>query len=215
MKAIIFDFDGLIVDSESLWYEVCKEIFQEFNVHLPFEEYSKVIGTTDDFINQYFETQAGISALEAKLEEKQHKLFMERAISLSLREGVTSYLEEAKKQQLKIGLASSSGRDWVESCLKRYQIYDYFHTIKTKENVTRVKPDPSLYVKALEALEVQPNEAVAFEDSLNGSLAAIGAGIRCVIVPNPVTAHLPFENYHLRLTSMQEKSLSYVLNEIK
>ncbi len=148
------------------------------------------------------------------MEEKQLALYHQKAGNLKLRDGVRSYLEEAEKQGLKIGLASSSSRDWVESYLKKFEIYDYFHVIKTKENVKKVKPDPSLYIKALEALSVTPEESIAFEDSLNGSMAAIAAGIRCVIVPNPVTEHLPFEHYHLLLSSMAEKSLSHILGDL-
>lgn len=213
-KAIIFDFDGLIVDTESVWFEVYKETFQEYNVGLTIEKFSKVIGTSDESLWKYFEDETGVSIKEAKLEEKQLALYHQKARNLKLRDGVRSYLEEAEKLGLKIGLASSSSRDWVESYLKKFEIYDYFHVIKTKEIVKKVKPDPSLYIKVLEALSVTPEESIAFEDSLNGSMAAIAAGIRCVIVPNPVTEHLPFEHYHLLLSSMAEKSLSHILGDL-
>lgn len=214
IKGIIFDFDGLIVDTETLWYEVFKEIMEEYQVKLPLEEFAKVIGTTDKVLNEYFEAQSGMSIIEANLHTKKYDLYHQKAGHLELREGVLHYLEEARKLQLKIGLASSSGRDWVESYLRKFNIYDYFEVIKTKEDVEQVKPDPSLYIKAMEDLKMIPEETIAFEDSLNGSKAAISAGIKCVIVPNPVTAQLAFENYHLRLSSMAEKSLSQVINEV-
>ncbi|WP_115450872.1 HAD family hydrolase [Neobacillus piezotolerans] len=215
MKGIIFDFDGLIVDTESLWYEAYKEVMGEFRCELSLEEFSKVIGTTDEALNSYFEKITGKTADEAGLHLKTNELYMQKAGGLTLREGVREYLEEAKALGLKIGLASSSRREWVESYLRKFGIFDFFETIKAKEDVEKVKPDPALYILALESLGISPEETVAFEDSLNGSAAAIAAGMVCVIVPNPVTNHLPFQNYRLRLGSMAEKSLKDVLKEVE
>ncbi|WP_053368820.1 HAD family hydrolase [Bacillus sp. FJAT-27245] len=215
MKGIIFDFDGLIVDTESLWYDAYKEVMGEFSCDLPLEEFSKVIGTTNEVLNAYFEKMTGMTVEKADIHLKTNEFYKQKAGSLALREGVREYLDEAKTLGVKIGLASSSRREWVESYLRKFGIFDYFETIKTKEDVEKVKPDPALYILALESLGISPEEAVAFEDSLNGSAAAIAAGMHCVIVPNPVTNHLPFENYRLRLGSMAEKSLAEVLEEVE
>ncbi|RHW35694.1 HAD family hydrolase [Neobacillus notoginsengisoli] len=215
IKGIVFDFDGLIVDTESLWFEAYQEIMKEFRCDLTLEEFSKVIGTTDEQLNEFFELTTGMTVDEAGLHVKTRDFYHQRAGSLELREGVREFLDEARELNLKIGLASSSGRDWVESYLKKFEILEYFETIKTKEDVEKVKPDPALYVKALAALGIRPEETIAFEDSLNGSAAAIAAGMHCVIVPNPVTNHLPFENYRLKLISMAEKSLAQVIKEVE
>ncbi|WP_082687089.1 HAD family phosphatase [Bacillus sp. FJAT-27445] len=215
IKGIIFDFDGLIVDTESLWFEAYKEVMGEFGCELPLEEFSKVIGTTDEVLKDYFQKTTGITVDEAGLHLKTNELYRQKSGGLELREGVREYLEEARELGLKIGLASSSRRDWVESYLRKFGIFEYFETIMTKEDVDKVKPDPALYIRALESLGIDADEAVAFEDSLNGSAAAIAAGMHCVIVPNPVTNHLPFEKYRLRLASMAEKSLAEVLEEVE
>jgi putative hydrolase of the HAD superfamily len=78
----------------------------------------------------------------------------------------------------------------------------------------KVKPDPELYLQAVEALGVKPEEALAFEDSANGSIAAKAAGLRCVIVPNPVTENLDFRNYDLRIRSMGDQRLSDVIHQM-
>lgn len=215
IKGIIFDFDGLIVDTESLWFEAYREIMKGFECELTLEEFSKVIGTTDEQLNAFFENATGMKVDEAGLHAKTREFYHQKAGSLELREGVREFLEEAKELNLKIGLASSSGRDWVESYLRQFGILEYFNTIKTREDVDKVKPDPALYVKALNALSLEPAEAIAFEDSLNGSAAAIAAGMHCVIVPNPVTNHLPFQNYRLKLISMAEKPLAHVIKEVE
>lgn len=125
------------------------------------------------------------------------------------------YLLEAKELGLNIGLASSSGREWVEGYLKKLNIFSYFDVIRTRDDVSRVKPDPELYVKAVEALGVAKSEVFAFEDSLNGLKAARAAGIQCVVVPNSVTAHLDFTDYSLKISSMSDLRLRQVLNSIK
>ena len=101
------------------------------------------------------------------------------------------------------------------SFLEELQIREYFEVIKTREDVEKVKPDPALYRVAIEELGIKPSEAVVFEDSLNGLRAAVAAGLTCVVVPNDVTRNLPFENHHLRIESMREKSLKEVLQSIK
>ena len=214
IKAIIFDFDGLIIDTESVWFEAYKEVLVDYEIKLTLEKFSEVVGTHDDVLFSYIEENCSIPFDRESLESKVSALVQVKLRDAVLRESVEDYLLAAKQAGLKIGLASSSSRAWVEGFLKQMNIYDYFEVIKTKEDVSDVKPDPELYLKAIEALGIEATEAVAFEDSLNGLLAARKAGLHCVIVPNSVTAHLMFEDYSLRLSSMAEKSLEDVINHL-
>lgn len=213
IKAIIFDFDGLIIDTETVWYLAYKEALQNYNEDFPLEVFVKCIGTDDLALNAFIGEKLGIESIEIikSLAKEYHKAKME---PLDIREGVKDYLIEAKKLGIKIGLASSSSREWVEGFLKQLQIIDYFEAIKTREEVEKVKPDPTLYIKTLEALNIHADEAIAFEDSANGARAAIAAGIKCVIVPNEVTKEINFEKFHLRLNSMSEMSLDQVISHI-
>lgn len=149
-----------------------------------------------------------------EVKELAKKSFDEKIGQPLLREGVEDYLLAAKEAGLKIGLASSSKRSWVESYLTQLGILSYFEVIKTRDDVTTVKPDPELYLQAVHALGISAKEAIAFEDSLNGLKAARAAGLKCVIFPNPVTSHLAFEDYSLRFSSMAERSLIDLLAEI-
>lgn len=117
--------------------------------------------------------------------------------------------------RLKIGLASSSYKNWVEQFLIELNILHYFDVIQTRDNVKKVKPDPEIYQNVVKLLGLEPSEAIAFEDSLNGSKAALAAGLNCVVVPNRITQYLPFDNYHLRLDSMSDKSLQDVISCIE
>ncbi len=110
-----------------------------------------------------------------------------------------------------MGLASSSGHEWVEGQLRRLGLLHHFHCIRTADDVERVKPHPDLYLSVLRCLGVEPRRAVAFEDSPNGALAARRAGMYCVVVPNPVTAALEFGEHDLRLESLMQAELADLL----
>lgn len=131
-----------------------------------------------------------------------------------LRPGVTDYLKQAKTLGLRVALASSSSRAWVTGYLKKYGLLDQFECIRTREDVVKVKPDPALYLSALQALGIRPEEAVAFEDSPNGALAAKAAGMFCVIVPNSITRTLTFGKFDLQLDSMSSMGLDEVISRL-
>jgi putative hydrolase of the HAD superfamily len=215
IKAVVFDFDGLIIDTEMTWYESFKEILEEYGVDLPLEEFAKYIGTHEAALYDYCESIVGGKITQAEMRKQAGAKHREKMKNPETREGVKEYLEEAKNLGLKIGLASSSTREWVESFLKALDIYHYFSVIRTREDVERVKPDPALYIKAVRALQVEPHETIAFEDSANGAKAAIDAGLKCVIVPNRLTESLVFEQHHLRISSMNEMSLENVIKSIE
>lgn len=126
--------------------------------------------------HEFIEEKLGLESIETimNLAKENHRSEVDL---LEIREGVKDYLSAAKEMGLKIGLASSSNREWVEGFLTKLQIIDFFDTIKTGDEVEKVKPDPTLYINALEALNVKGSEAVAFEDSANGAKAAIAAGM--------------------------------------
>jgi putative hydrolase of the HAD superfamily len=214
IKAVVFDFDGLILDTETEWYYAFKEVLQDYRVELPMEVFVKSIGTDDTELNNYMEQKIGLASSTAikKLARENHKA---RIKMIAMRDGVKAYLTNAKELGLKIGLASSSPREWVEGYLRDLQIIDYFQVIKTGDEVEKVKPDPALYIKALEGLGVNADEAIAFEDSANGAKAAVAAGLKCVIVPNEVTQSLAFEKYDLRINSMLEMSLEQVITYVE
>nr|WP_245917559.1 HAD family hydrolase [Bacillus canaveralius] len=199
IKAIIFDFDGTIIDTESLWYRVFKEVLEaDYGVTLPLEQFAKVIGTTDELLYEYINSQSANPVEREELTAKVSEKFTSYEDVLLLRDGVHEVMEEARDLGLKLAIASSSHREWVEEFLERFQLHGYFETIKTKEDVLRVKPDPALYLEAIKELDVKAEEALAVEDSVNGSLAAVTAGLHCVVIPNDVTSFMAFHEQTIR-----------------
>ncbi len=217
IKAVIFDFDGLILDTETPGYHSYRQTFEELGAQLPLEEWAKGIGTTNSGYFHpldYLERQIGKKVDRVFFKQQAEKKYHILVQSMQVRPGVINYLQTAQRFGLRIGLASSSSRSWVESYLKKYEIYSYFHVIRTKDDVAQVKPNPELYLQALEHLGVKNSEAIVFEDSLNGLLAAKAADIYCVIVPNPVTSQLEFLTHDLRLASMEDIGLEDIIVNI-
>jgi len=113
---------------------------------------------------------------------------------------------------LKVAIASSSEKSWVVSHLERLGIHQFFDFIHTVDETKIPKPDPALYLLALESLKAGPNEVIAFEDSTNGVSAAKTAGIFCVAIPNPTTKSLPLDQADLILESLAHLPLSQLLD---
>ncbi|MCR2804181.1 HAD family hydrolase [Paenibacillus soyae] len=195
IKAIIFDFDGTILDTETPWYYVFRDAYREHGVELPLELYAECVGTHNGTFNpyDYLITEKGLPIDKEAFKARIHRDHMELLSKQAVREGIIHYLDSARSAGLRIGLASSSDRNWIHTHLELLGIGHYFETIKTSDDVKNVKPDPELYLQALDALGVKPEEAVAIEDSPNGARAAAAAGMGCIVVPNELTRLLPFD----------------------
>ncbi|MEK5038074.1 HAD family hydrolase [Sporosarcina sp. FSL K6-3457] len=208
IKGIIFDFDGLIVDTETHQYLVLQEIFSEHESELPIERWQQEIGTQSGFSPfDYLEEKIGRKlehqVLQEQFKEKYHAILAKE----KARAGVEDYLKAAKEMGLKIGLATSSTYQWVSTHLKNLNLFDYFDCIQTSDDVEKVKPDPALYLQTAIGLELVVEECLVFEDSANGALAAKRAGMSCVIVPNQVTHTMDFCSVEHRLESMTDMLL--------
>ncbi len=216
IKAVVFDFDGLIFDTETHEYDVLQEIFKEHGSELSMSVWGKVIGTNAGFDPlAHLEEQIGRKLDTEKLKKERQSRFKERIKHEGPLPGVENYIDGARDLGLKVGLASSSHYDWVSSHLKNLDLHDRFDCIKTADDVEHVKPDPSLYLEAAKCLGVKPAEALAFEDSANGAAAAKKAGMYCVVVPNTVTKHLEFDDdIDDRLDSMAELELAVLINRL-
>lgn len=217
IKAVIFDFDGLIIDTETPWYRAYREVLGQHGIELPLDVWGRCIGTSFKIFNpiDYMIDRSGQILDRNHIYAEAKKLYSQLMEDQGLRPGVLSYLSRAKELGLAVGLASSSRLSWIENYLEKFRIRKVFDTIVTADRVSRVKPEPELYRTAMEDLQVSGREAVSFEDSLNGLTAAKAAGLYCVIVPNEVTSYLDFQQHDLRLASMAEMDLQAVIERIR
>jgi len=216
IQALIFDFDGLILDTEVPDYESWQEVYREHGCDLPFARWAECIGTADILFDPYdeLEAQSGRSIDRAAIRAKRRARYLEMIAAQPLLPGVEDYLADAKRLGLKLGVASSATSDWVHGHLTQRGLIEQFDCIRCADNVRRTKPDPELYLAALYALGLRAEQAVALEDSPNGIRAAVRAGLFCVAVPNALTRHLPLDEAHLRLASLAEMPLERLLASV-
>lgn len=215
MKALIFDFDGTILDTEQAEYTAWAETYARYGGELTLEAYLPCVGTTDPVFDLYahLEAQIGPFDREAFDRERQKRL---HALLAELRPlpGVLERLEEARSLGLRRAVASSSSAPWVLGHLKRHGLDGFFEQVITREYVERTKPDPALFLKAARALGAAPAECIAVEDSLNGVRAAKAAGMYVVAVPNLLTRHLDLGLADRLVPSLAELSLEPLLQGV-
>jgi HAD superfamily hydrolase (TIGR01509 family) len=216
MRLIVFDFDGLILDTEVPVYDAWQAIYAEHGHTLDFDKWAQCIGTHDVF--DPAEELAGLCgrALDCAALTERHRVDCDALIAReSLLPGVREYVDEARRLGVRLGVASSSSRKWVEGHLTRLGLRAHFEVIRCRDDVKVVKPDPALYLAVLEATGVPAREAVALEDSPNGVWAAKRAGMTAVAVPNSLTARLDLAHADLRLTSLAELPLGDLLATLR
>ena len=213
IKALVFDFDGVILDTEGPEYQSWQEIYQAYGCSLSLPKWTEAIGTHDTF-DPYDDIaqQLGRPIDRAAVRAKQRTRFAELMADQAMLPGVERYISKARELGLKLGLASSSSRRWVTGHLAQLKLEAYFDSIKCADDVERTKPDPAVYLATLQALKVKAHEAIALEDSPNGVLAAKRAGIFCVAAPNAMTQQMSFDLADLQISSLVELSLEKLLS---
>jgi len=211
----VFDFDGLILDTEEPVYRSWVEVYEAHGEELPFERWVEIVGsTTIGFHPQHHLEERLGRALPKEVLERRISRRTELVLAKQLLPGVVQRIDEAKALGLKLGVASSSTADWVRGHLARLGILERFDCVSCRDDVANVKPAPDLYVAVLACLGVQPSEAVAIEDSPHGVTAAKRAGMRCVAIPNSITASLDLSHADLLLGSLADVTLPDLLRKL-
>ncbi len=217
IRAVIMDFDGLILDTEGPSFQAWGEIFEAHGCSLPLSAWAAWVGSSAEMFNpyEYLEDQLGRAVDREEIRRIQGPREAELIAAQPILPGVEDYIAQAKRLGLKLGLASCSEREWVLTHLMRLGLRAHFDSIKCIEDVERAKPDPELYQAVLDELAVSAKQAVALEDSPHGITAAQSAGIFCVAVPNPLTRQLSTDHADLRLDSLRDLSLEELLRQVE
>ncbi|RIH87016.1 Phosphorylated carbohydrates phosphatase [Meiothermus luteus] len=209
MQALIFDFDGTILDTESSEFRAWQEVYWTYGAELSLDYWLPFVGNNSlpfDPVG-HLEALLGVGLDRAEVEARVERRKAELNRELKPLPGVVEYIEAAQAMGLGLALASSSSRAWVEGHLGRLGLLSAFQVVCTKEDVALTKPDPALFLRAAEALGVRPRQALAIEDSLNGVRAARAAGAFTVAVPNPITRHLDLGEADLLLNRLDDLPL--------
>lgn len=214
IKAVIFDFDGTIINTEAAVFEAYKNFLaEEYRYELSLEGFAQIVGTTDDVLLSNVEAHVGTPIDRTVLAKGVSEELNNTKQHLVLRTGFLDVIQQLQAQDIQLALASSSGRRWIDEFLEQHELREYFPIIHTADDVEEVKPNPALYTNSIEALKVDKEEVFAVEDSVNGSLAAIRAGINCLVIPNNITRGSNFHEQTEVIQSYDEFDLARYLQK--
>ena len=214
IKAIIFDFDGLILDTEYYEYQAWRSIYQAHGVDLPLSDWIPHVGAAYEQFNVYAHLSelSGVTVERAEMRPRLLALMQEMLEGVPPLPGVEEYISTAKRLGIRIGIASNSDRDWILPKLDRIGLTKCFETIVCRDDVGGIaKPDPAAYLTAIANLGATAEQAIALEDSPPGVQAAKNAGIYCVAVPRPMSITLSFDHADMRLDSLADMPLRELL----
>ena len=206
LRALIFDFDGLLVDTETVLIDAWVQMHAEDGLPCNRDDLHHIVGHTD-VVHDYWGAYAPTidrNALETRYRDTARKL----TLAAPPLPGTLALLRETRAAGLKIGLASNSSHFHVEGHLNHRGMRGYFDFITCREDVAVGKPEPDVYLAALRGLVIGPDETIAFEDSVPGHVAAHRAGLRVVVAPNPSTAHFSFPHAHWQVPSLAGVTLA-------
>jgi HAD superfamily hydrolase (TIGR01509 family) len=194
IDGILFDFDGLILDTETPIFQAWQEMFRRHGQELLLDEWAEILGKSLDVVGP-----AEIFVENLTDENERKKVLREvskRELELVKEQlplpGAVELIQKSKEHGLKLGIVSSSEEEWIRSHLCRLGLDGYFDHTSCADEVEQAKPDPALYHLGLKKMRVQPEKVIVLEDSPNGVLAAKRAGLYCIAVPNRLTSQLPY-----------------------
>jgi mannitol-1-/sugar-/sorbitol-6-/2-deoxyglucose-6-phosphatase len=206
LTTVIFDMDGLLIDSEPLWDEAATEIFMRYGIKLTPQQYATTTGLrTKEFISWWFD-YFKIPLRDAELIEKE---ITEKVIELVLKKGkpmpgLPHIFNFFIERNFKIGLASSSPLKLIDVAIDLLQIRNHLHAISSAASLQYGKPHPEVYLNCVKELNSAPTACICFEDSFNGIIAAKAARMKCVVVPAPGSAkELKWNAADLKISSLQ------------
>ena len=187
LNTVIFDMDGLLIDSEPLWGEAAHEIFGRYNFQLTKTQYATTTGMrTKEFVEWWF----NYYKIDARHHEEAENAILQNvvekvAIKGRALPGVEHIFNFFIQRNFKIGLATSSGKPLIDVVVDKLGIRNYLQSIESAADLPYGKPHPQVYLNCAAALNSHPTQCVCFEDSFNGLIAAKAARMKCVVVPAP------------------------------
>lgn len=209
-RALIFDFDGTIVDTETPLFRAWGELYARHDVELDLALWQATIGSDQD-PDHWAVLESRVGTLDPGLRDWRRQRRDQLIDEAGVRPGVLEWLDAAEALGIPVGIASSSPIDWVERHLDRLGLLERFACFACCNEVIPAKPDPTSYRLACEALHADPRRSIAVEDSPHGVAAAKDAGLFVVAVPHDLTAGLDLSRADLLVESLDEVTLGDVL----
>ncbi|MFM2221150.1 MAG: hypothetical protein RLZZ553_898 [Verrucomicrobiota bacterium] len=206
LRAVLFDFDGILVDTEWAIYQAWCRCFEEQGRELPLSIYTRCIGS--DFATwspkTYLEELTGKTFDWDRLDRDRQKEIIHELSDEGVMDGVQEIIEVLRARDIPLGVVSSSSHHWVDGWLDQLEIRQYFTHVVCRGDAPRIKPAPDLWLEAARRFDLSPASCLAIEDSHNGLISAQEAGMSVWVVPNRVTSVLDFSSAQERFASLSE-----------
>jgi HAD superfamily hydrolase (TIGR01509 family) len=205
-SAVIFDIDGLLINSEPLWNKAATEIFRQYGIQLSEEQYAITTGLrSKEFVAHWLLLHKVPASEFDRAEQKIITLALDMIDKeATLMPGVQNVFEFFIKKEFKMGLATSSPIELIEWVKDKLGIRSYIHASCSAQQLPFAKPHPQVYLDCAAAMHTNPLACICFEDSFYGMIAAKAARMTCVVVPS--AEHLKLEHWgaaDLKLSSLQ------------
>lgn len=212
-EAVIFDMDGVLIDSEPLWKIAMEKVFSDLGCNLSKNDFQKTVGLRIDEVIHYWNKNQNLGISDEKKVEddiinRMVELVRENPIPLT---GVIETLEYLTKNKLKIGLATSSPNNLLQAVLEGLKINHFFHVAHSAEFEEFGKPHPAVYLETAKKLNVDSNKCLVIEDSLNGIISGMSAKMKVVCIPEKTHLKEP----RLRVADFMFEDMSLMLAAFK
>ncbi len=186
-RIVIFDMDGVLINSEPLHYESEKAILAEYGLKYTREIHKMYIGTSEEEFWSNILTLYKVSLNTKELSSKKYKYFLDNISRVEPIEPAVRLVKTLYDSGIPLGLASSAEKELIKKVLKKMSLEKFFKIIQSGSDVKNAKPDPEIFLITAEKLGASPQECVVIEDSINGVIAGKSAGMTVVAVPNEYT----------------------------
>jgi len=206
LKAVLFDMDGVIIDSEPLHFRSDQLLMKTFGIEMSVADLEVYVGMRDpDMLSQII-LKYGLNTSLSELLSMQlnHKISLLREADAFAIDGIVDLIQSISDHHIHIGLASSSSRVFIEAVLDKLGIASHFDCIISGYEVEKGKPDPDIFLKAASLLGVSPEHCLVIEDSAHGVKAAHAAGMKCIGFQNPNSGNQDLSNAEMIVRSIRD-----------
>ncbi|MEM4719985.1 MAG: HAD family phosphatase [Candidatus Bilamarchaeaceae archaeon] len=216
----LFDFDGVVVESEPLHLETFREIVKPLGIEISDERwYREFVGVGSPHIMKTLLGEIGIKDenIIKKYVDERRDLFQKRILEgkLQLKEGIEKFLQEVKKRNIKTAIVSGGHKENIKVALSILKLDNYFDIVVGREDYEKRKPDPECYLVAAKKLNISPTDCIAFEDSLSGCLAAKAAKMKVVALEAPFDVEKGGCKTDLKIKNFVNKKVDFFIKLLK
>ena len=213
IRTVIFDMDGVIIDSEPVYFKIDKQMFEELNIAVSFEEHCTYVGTSSQNMWDAIIKKHDLPDHPGELMRKEYDLYMEHLVNANdLRpiDGVIELINDLHENNFKLILASSSRMEIIDIILKKFNLSDLFIAKISGSELAHSKPHPEIFLRSAQLARSEPKECIVIEDSKNGVVAAKAAGMKCIGFLNPSSGDQDLKNADMVIRSFKELNADLV-----